>query len=326
MSWERLGLRVRVGGFGTCLFVALSLVSPTHATIAGVNGRIAFASDRAPGPVVTSGAPGSLETDVYTIRPDGSSRAQLTETSRTDGIVAWSPDGSKIAFVSTRDGNGEVYVIDWDGANEVRLTDHPAPDTQPRWSPDGTRLVFVSARTGNLELFVMDADGGDLAQLTHHAAADTWPEFSPSGDGIAFTSDRSGASAIYTIDAEGGNLQKLTADALEAGQPDWSPHGGSIVFVNNLCSKCPAGRPLSDIHTMNLSGGEIRKVTHSFGNNLNPSWSPDGDKIAFWHAPASPATNNTDIYSINVNGSALTNITRTPTLREYVPDWGVNAN
>jgi len=51
-------------------------------------------------------------------------------------------------------------------------------------------------------------------------------------------------------------------------------------------------------------------------------WSPDGTRIAFWHAPANPATNNTDIYAINTDGTGLANVTSTPTLREYVPDWG----
>lgn len=217
--------------------------------------------------------------------------------------------------------------MNWDGTGQVRLTNDPAVDSQPRWSPDATRLVFVSSRTGNLELFLMDPDGSDVVQITQNAAADNWPEFSPAGDRIAFTSNRTGASAVYTVGTDGGNLQQITADSFEGGQPDWSPDGSSIVFVNNLCGKCPAGRPLSDILTLHLPSGQVRQVTRRFGNNLNPSWSPDGTKIAFWHAPgASPATNNTDVYSVNIDGTALANLTNTPTLREYVPDWGSNLN
>jgi Tol biopolymer transport system component len=309
---------------GFCLLAGVALAAPSQATVAGANGRIAFASDLTPSPVVTSGAPSSLETDVHTVRADGSGRTRLTLTASTDGIASWSPDGLRLAFVSTRDGNGEIYVMNWDGTGQTRLTNHPAVDTQPRWSPDGAQLVFVSSRTGNLELFLMNTDGSDVIQITEHPAADTWPEFSPDGATLAFTSDRNGSSAVYAANADGSDVHQLTADELNAGQADWSPDGSRIAFVNNFCGKCPPGRPLSDIFILRLASGEIRQVTHRFGNNLNPSWSPDGSKLAFWHAPASPATNNTDVYSVNVDGAALTNITATPTLREYVPDWGPN--
>lgn len=318
--------RRRSARLGTALIAAIGaagfLVSPTHATFSGPNGRIVFASDLRPGPVITSSGPGALETDVHTIEPDGTDRVKLTSTPGPDGIGAWAPDGSKIAFVSSRDGNSEVYVMNADGTDAQRLTVGAAADTQPRWSPDGARLVFVSARTGNLEIFTMDADGGDVEQLTNHSAADNWPEFSPDGSRIAFTSTRSGGSAVYTMNSDGSGVTKLTADAVEAGQPDWSPDGGRLVFVNNHCSPCLPGRPLSDLFVLTLSSGETRQVTRLFGNNLNPSWSPDGAQIAFWHAPSNPGVNNTDVYVIDVDGTNVRNVTKTPTLREYVPDWG----
>ncbi len=299
------------------------IVSSAGATPPGANGRIAFGSDLVPGPVATSGAAGSLETDVNTILPDGTARTRLTSTPGPDAIAAWSPDGSKIAFASGRDGNQEIYVIDADGANPQRLTSHPAGDGQPRWSPDGSKLVFQSLRTGNPELFLMSADGTGVEQLTNHPAVDSWPEFSPDGTKIAFTSSRSGFSAVYVMKTDGTDIVQVTPDSMAAGQPDWSPDGSRLVFANNLCQECPPGRPHSDLFVLTIGTGATERLTKQFGNNLNPSWSPDGSSIAFWHGSGlNPGVNNTDVFVIGANGLGVINVTNTPSLREFVPDWG----
>ncbi|MBI1928203.1 PD40 domain-containing protein [Candidatus Poribacteria bacterium] len=92
---------------------------------------------------------------------------------------AWSPDGAKIAFVSTRDGNNEIYVMNADGTNPMNLTHHPASELYPAWSPDGTKIAFVSGRDGNAEIYVMNADGTNPVNLTNHPANDTTPSWSP---------------------------------------------------------------------------------------------------------------------------------------------------
>lgn len=89
---------------------------------------------------------------------NGTDQTRLTSDPGKDGFPVWSPDGSRIAFQSDRDGNFEVYVMDADGSNVVRLTDDPAGDGFPDWSPDGSQIAFASNRDGNFEIYVMDAE------------------------------------------------------------------------------------------------------------------------------------------------------------------------
>jgi Tol biopolymer transport system component len=101
----------------------------------------------------------------------------LTNNPAYDGWAAWSPDGQRIAFISSRDGNFEIYVIDADGKNPRNLTKNPADDAAPSWSPDGGRIAFNSERDGNAEIYVMDADGKNPRNLTNNPAFDERPDW-----------------------------------------------------------------------------------------------------------------------------------------------------
>ena len=94
---------------------------------------------------------------------DISNQVRLTSTTNDSGIKnfvsSWSPDGSRIAFSSNRDGNSEIYVMDSDGNNVVRLTDNPASDKEPAWSLDGDRIAFSTDRNGNYDIYVMSVEG-----------------------------------------------------------------------------------------------------------------------------------------------------------------------
>ena len=105
------------------------------------------------------------------------------------------PSGSKIAFASDRDGDGnnEIYAANADGTNQTRLADAPGNDANPSWSADGTRIVFQSGRIVNnvvlSEIYVMNADGTDLTNITNDPSAkDYSPAWSPDGTQIVFTS------------------------------------------------------------------------------------------------------------------------------------------
>ena len=106
--------------------------------------------------------------EIYVMNADGSGSRRLTHNRAFDGEPAWSPDGRKIAFQSTKaiGGNKEIYVMNADGSGKRNLTRNPAKDGRPSWSPDGRRIAFVSDRDGRLEAHVMNADGSGQRSLT----------------------------------------------------------------------------------------------------------------------------------------------------------------
>jgi Tol biopolymer transport system component len=142
----------------------------------------------------------------------------------TDGGANWSPDGTKIAFSSGRNGDREIFVMNSDGSNTINLTNYGAAwDDGPIWSPDGEKIAFNSYRDGNFEIYVMNADGTNPHNLTNHPATDNNPVWSLDGTRIMFVSERDGNSEIYVIDSDGNNLVRLTENAANDYSPVWSP-------------------------------------------------------------------------------------------------------
>jgi TolB protein len=150
--------------------------------------------------------------DIFVTNVNTQGIYNLTSHAGNDYSPVWSPDSTRIAFVSDRDGNHEIYVVDVGGENLQKLTDHPSNDREPQWSPDGTMIAFISKRDGNDDVFVMDADGGNLRNLTNHPSSDYAPLWSPDSQIIAFISHRDGNREIYVVNVHTQTLDSL-ADA-----------------------------------------------------------------------------------------------------------------
>ena len=125
--------------------------------------------------------------DVYTMNPDGTGLKNLTKNPANDGHasaplsggISWSPDGSRIAFSTDRDGNQEIYTMKADGSDVQRVTSDAAADANPVWSPDGMKFAFESDRSGLLAIYTMDVDGSNVAQLTKGNYWDRYPDWRP---------------------------------------------------------------------------------------------------------------------------------------------------
>jgi len=113
--------------------------------------------------------------NIHIVNRDGSGSVRLSHPDNVDAGPAWSPDGSRIAFQSVRDGNPELYVMNADGGGLQRLTDNPAEDGAAAWSPDGSRIAFETNRDGNWEIYVVAADGSDPTNLTRSSGQERTP-------------------------------------------------------------------------------------------------------------------------------------------------------
>jgi Tol biopolymer transport system component len=167
---------------------------------------------------------------IFVANADGSGREQLTTQSAgsADRSPVWSPDGSRIAFVSNRDGGfPELYLMNADGTGVARLTSNSLIDANPSWSPDGTRLVFERCcKNGTFDLFTIDVTTRveqNLTVSTTHQDFD--PAWSPDGTRIAFASFEIGQGNIdiWVMNADGSAPVRLTQAAGPDLSPDWQP-------------------------------------------------------------------------------------------------------
>ena len=232
--------------------------------------RIAFHSNRD-----RAAAEGTFEEhEIYVMDANGSNVRRLTDNHTADLEPAWSPDGTKIAFMSHRDGNPEIYVMDADGGNVRRLTNHHGVDREPAWSPDGSKIAFESDRDGNPDIYVMDADGSNVRRLTHHPEADGGPDWSPDGTKIAFRSRRDGQWNTYIMDSDGGNVRRITHDSKASYRANWSHDGTQFVFVSTR-DATPATEPEGggyEVYVMNSDGSHVRRITTNHVFDGHPNW------------------------------------------------------
>ena len=212
------------------------------APASGANGRIAFVSDR------------HGNDEILTAAPDGSDIQGLTATPQDESDPAFSPDGSRIAFVRDQD----IWVMNADGSGQERRTGIEGSGEQsPAWSPDGNRIVFVSNRglpgggTTGPELWVMNADGSGVRRLTDTTVGGPPPAWSPTADMIAFQSNvNPGGYDLYAIAANatpGAGTDprvRLTTNFVSDENPSWSPTApGSPSSAGT--APTPATRPRS---------------------------------------------------------------------------------
>lgn len=216
--------------------------------------------------------------DIYVMNSDGAAVRQLTFTNNNfDPAV--SPDGTKVAFASSRNNNTDIYVINVDGTNPNRVTTNAAIDQRPSFSPDGTRLLFDSNRNspnGLRNLYVINVNGTNETRLTDYY--EFAGRFSPDGTQIAYmgrTLPDTGWNQVFVMNADGTNRVVLTNTASPNQNPSFSLDGSLIAFDRPVT---PAGQgSISQVFVISPNGSNERQVTAydtAIGPSGNPKWVP----------------------------------------------------
>ena len=144
---------------------------------------------------------------------------------------AWSPEGTRLAYVSFERKKPIVYIQSLVTGNRTVAANFRGSNSAPAWSPDGRRLAVVLTKDGNSQIYLINADGGNVTRLTNTSTIDTEPNSSPDGQWVIFTSDRGGSPQIYRVPVTGGTPERLTFDGSYNVSPRFSPDGKSFVFI-----------------------------------------------------------------------------------------------
>lgn len=201
---------------------------------------------------------------------DGSGAPQpFTAGAKSDGDPRWSPDGTRLAFTSNRDGKvSQLYVMPVQGGEPRKLTAFKEDVTQPEWSPDGVTIVFVAR--------VRDAAYDEDDDKKRAPRRITRLQYKH--DNIGWTFDR--PQHLFTVKADGsGEPAQLTSGDFEDSGPAWSPDGATIAFVSARHADWDIDMA-TDVYLVDAAGGEPRRLTQGGGSMGGLSWSPDGTRLA----------------------------------------------
>jgi dipeptidyl aminopeptidase/acylaminoacyl peptidase len=233
--------------------------------------------------------------NVWVVDTSGGEPRRFTAGPKRDLSPRWSPDGSRLAFVSEREPKKkpQLYVMPADGGEPSRLTDLKQGAGNPVWSPDGTRLAFVS-RVGGWE----EPEDEEEKKQSKPARVISAMKYKINGEGFIY--DR--RPHIFVVSADGGEPQQITDGDFADGSPTWSPDGGLIAFTSARHDDRDYDNA-SDVFVVPSQGGEPRRVTDTAGPVAQPRFSPDGRTIAYLgHRHLNEAARNTRVFTVPVGG------------------------
>ncbi len=186
---------------------------------------------------------------------------------------AWSPDGSKLAYVSFELGKPVIYVQTLSTGKREPVANFKGNNSAPTWSPDGQNLALVLSRDGISQIYTMNSDGSGLERVMQSPLIDTEPHYTPDGKSLIFTSDRSGNPQIYKVPASGGEANRLTFRGSYNISPSISPDGDYLVYVTR---RDGAYR----IALLDLDS-DAEDVLTDGSDDQSPSFAPNGMQILY---------------------------------------------
>ncbi len=239
------------------------------------------------------GEPNTTSSAIWMVRPQGGKTDatwQVTSGEKHDTTPCWSPNGDTLAFLSDRSGTSQLYLLPMHGGEARQLSNLPNSITEYTWRSDGSALLAHSPWKPD-----DDQDVPDTSSI-----AVVYTRLDEQWDGMDYKQGRHQQPWLIPID---GTPTRLISEPVDILQSCWSPDGTEIAF-------CANRRPDPDLSAsmalwiLTVATGQMRRLTPEEGLAQMPSWSPDGQYIAYYYAPDQTETSNISLWIVNVHGDS----------------------
>ena len=204
---------------------------------------------------------------------DADGQGAATALTSNEPIISpvWSPDGSRLAYVSFEKKKPVIYVHSLASGQRQVVANFKGSNSAPAWSPDGRKLAVVLSKDGNSQIYSVNADGSGVQRLTQSAGIDTEPRYSADGGSIYFTSDRGGSPQIYRMGASGGDVQRVSFEGSYNVSPRPSSDGKSLAFITRRDGRF-------QLAVMDLASKQVQILTDSHKDE-SPSFAPNSRMV-----------------------------------------------
>ena len=237
---------------------------------------------------------------LWLINSDGTGHVKLTNREVNESSPKWSPDGSRIAFVSATDNGSEVYVYWVNGGKIARLTQLGRSPSDLVWSPDGTKLAFSMLVPEKAPVLVKAPKKPKGAKWADHPKVTTRLKHEQDGSGYI----EPGYTHLFVIPAEGGSARRITSGSFKFSDPLWTKDSKALLFSSNLKEDWEYDYRNSEIYKISIMGGEPMALTDRNGPDRSPAISPDGKRILYVGYDDQVQTyQTTKVYMMNLDGS-----------------------
>lgn len=250
---------------------------------------------------------------------------QATQRTVSSRDPAWSPDGTRLAYVSDGTGTYEIYTIGVDGRDCRRVTNGGDPKFYAHFSPDGSRLVYLTWRqngdTVHAGVWTVTVDGSDSRMVSDRRERTTDGSWARGADGrlrILFDVVRNGNDDIYIMDSDGGHQSRLTTNPSSEFTPVMSPDGKQIAFVTDRDGP-------EEIYVMQPDGSNQRNLTNDSLENLVPSWAPDSRRIVYYSHTPGQGNRTDELYMLDIRTGEKERLTHND-VRDFGPRWSPDGN